>query len=100
MPLLPQSRAEGEAGLQGTAAGASTEGDAALPTRARHRVQLLAAVDALDQFLALEASGNEAGLELGAEELRGAMVCMGRLTGAVGVEDLLGIIFSEFCVGK
>ena len=42
----------------------------------------------------------EAGLELGAEELRGAMVCMGRLTGAVGVEDLLGIIFSEFCVGK
>ena len=92
--------AEGEAGVQGTAAGASTEGDAALPTRARHRVQLLAAIDALDSFLALEASGNEAGLELGAEELRGAMVCMGRLTGAVGVEDLLGIIFSEFCVGK
>jgi tRNA modification GTPase len=35
-----------------------------------------------------------------AEDLRRAADALGRLTGAVGVEDILGAIFSEFCVGK
>lgn len=39
-------------------------------------------------------------LELMAEDLRQAADALGRLTGAVGVEDILGAIFAQFCVGK
>ena len=39
-------------------------------------------------------------LELLAEELRYACRLMGTITGRVDVEDLLGRIFSEFCIGK
>jgi hypothetical protein len=53
-------------GLSGS--GSSNEGEAAIPTRARHRVQLHAALDALDTFLVY--SNNGAELELAAEELR------------------------------
>lgn len=38
--------------------------------------------------------------ELAAEELRRAMLAIARVTGAVDVEDLLGVIFSRFCIGK
>jgi tRNA modification GTPase len=38
--------------------------------------------------------------ELIAEYLRVATDCIGRLTGAVDVEELLGVIFSRFCIGK
>ena len=38
--------------------------------------------------------------ELRAEDLRRAAQSLGRLTGAVDVEDVLGEIFGRFCVGK
>jgi tRNA modification GTPase len=38
--------------------------------------------------------------ELAAEQLRLATGCIGRLTGDVDVEELLGVIFSRFCIGK
>jgi tRNA modification GTPase len=40
------------------------------------------------------------GEELAAEELRVAAHSLGRLLGRVDVEDLLDVIFREFCVGK
>ncbi|TIU61793.1 MAG: hypothetical protein E5W25_28180, partial [Mesorhizobium sp.] len=40
------------------------------------------------------------GQELRAEELRLAADRLGRITGAVDVEDLLDVIFSQFCIGK
>jgi tRNA modification GTPase len=40
------------------------------------------------------------GEELAAEELRGAAVALGRLLGRVDVEDVLDVIFREFCIGK
>jgi len=40
------------------------------------------------------------GEELAAEELRGAAVALGRLLGRVDVEDILDVIFREFCIGK
>jgi tRNA modification GTPase len=40
------------------------------------------------------------GEELAAEELRIAAHCLGRLLGRVDVEDVLNVIFREFCVGK
>jgi tRNA modification GTPase len=40
------------------------------------------------------------GEELAAEELRMAARSLGRLLGRVDVEDILDVIFREFCVGK
>ena len=66
-----------------------------LITRARHRVELEAACEALRRFCA-----GPAPLELKAEELRIAARHLGRLTGEVDAEEILGAIFSEFCIGK
>jgi len=40
------------------------------------------------------------GEELAAEELRAAAHSLGRLLGRVDVEDILDVIFREFCIGK
>jgi tRNA modification GTPase len=68
--------------------------DAPLLTRARHRAALEDCVAALDRALAGGAA------ELVAEDMRLAARSLGRITGRVGVEDILDIIFREFCIGK
>ncbi|WP_316975989.1 tRNA uridine-5-carboxymethylaminomethyl(34) synthesis GTPase MnmE [Shumkonia mesophila] len=65
-------------------------------TRARHREALEACVAALDRFL----SGEGVAPELAAEDLRLATRALGRITGRVDVEDVLDVIFREFCIGK
>ena len=40
------------------------------------------------------------GEELAAEDLRAAACSLGRLLGRVDVEDILDVIFHEFCIGK
>lgn len=67
-----------------------------LPSRLRHVELLNAALEHLNN--ALEA--HQAALELRAEDLRLASDRIGRLSGAVDVEDLLDVIFSQFCIGK
>ena len=63
-------------------------------TRARHRQALERAMVSLDRF-------HQAALpELAAEDLRLAMREIGRITGSVDVEDLLDVIFRDFCIGK
>lgn len=63
-------------------------------TRARHR-------GALEDCRAALARAREAELpELQAEDLRVALRALGRITGRVDVEDLLDVIFREFCIGK
>ncbi|MGE0313915.1 MAG: tRNA uridine-5-carboxymethylaminomethyl(34) synthesis GTPase MnmE [Lautropia sp.] len=47
-----------------------------------------------------QASKGDAALELVAEELRGAHLALQRITGEVTADDLLGVIFSRFCIGK
>jgi tRNA U34 5-carboxymethylaminomethyl modifying GTPase MnmE/TrmE len=37
---------------------------------------------------------------LGAEELRYAARAVGKISGLVDVEDVLDVIFSQFCIGK
>lgn len=63
-------------------------------TRTRHRQALEACVEALDRAL------EEVEPELAAEELRLAAGAIGRITGRVDVEDLLDVVFSDFCIGK
>ena len=63
-------------------------------TRARHRSALTEARDAL-------ARSRSARLpELAAEDLRLAARALGRITGRIDVEDLLDVIFRDFCIGK
>jgi tRNA modification GTPase len=71
--------------------------ESTLVTRARHRGALQETVAALDRALTVDHSGRE---ELIAEELRAAATTLGRLTGRVDVEDVLEVIFREFCIGK
>ncbi len=70
-------------------------GDRILPARLRHVELLRSCVRHLEAAMA----GAE-GLELQAEELRLASEMLGRIVGAVDVEELLGSIFSNFCIGK
>ncbi len=49
---------------------------------------------------ALQRAGAATLPELRAEDLRIALRALGRITGRVDVEDLLDVIFSEFCIGK
>ena len=70
----------------------------AVVTHERQRVTLEAVVRALDG--AIRHAEANAGEELVAEDLRHAATQLGRLTGRVDVEDILDVIFREFCVGK
>jgi tRNA modification GTPase len=83
------------ADIGGRAAAAIGEAGDILPSRLRH-VELL---NETKRFLASALLG-EQGQELRAEELRLAADRLGRIVGAVDVEDLLDVIFSQFCIGK
>jgi tRNA modification GTPase len=75
--------------------GALTAAGEILVTRERHRVALSQAVQALRRAKVLTA-----GEDLVAEELRLAARSLGRLAGRVDVEDVLDVIFRDFCIGK
>ena len=70
----------------------------ALVTRERQRLRLEEALGALDAALAKMAGWE--GEELIAEELRAALTSLGKLTGRVDVEEVLDVIFRDFCIGK
>jgi tRNA modification GTPase len=69
-------------------------GSAPAITRARHRSALADAAEALRRAAQADAP------ELAAEDLRHATHALGRVTGQVDVEDLLDVIFRDFCIGK
>jgi tRNA modification GTPase len=69
----------------------------ALVTRARHRHALESALGALDRAVSEPAPVRD---DVVAEELRLAGRALGRLTGRIDVEDVLDIIFRDFCIGK
>lgn len=64
-------------------------------TRQRHREHITACCAAVEAFLARPHS-----VDMAAEELRLAVRQLGLITGAVDVEQLLDVIFSDFCIGK
>lgn len=75
-----------------------TDDPAAMPAvaQARHRLLLEEAAQSLRDFL----TGSDGDLELRAEDVRRAAHALGRITGRIDVEDVLGAIFSRFCIGK
>ncbi|CAB4470703.1 tRNA modification GTPase TrmE [Rhizophagus irregularis] len=72
----------------------SSTSQVALITQARHREHLRDCLKALENFLVLN------DIVLAAEELRFATHALGKITGRVDVEEILGVIFQQFCIGK
>ena len=71
--------------------------NSALITRERHRVKLNECLKEIDKFLKKDQSKD---LELAAEDLRMATRHLGGIVGKVDVEEILGSIFKDFCIGK
>jgi tRNA modification GTPase len=68
-----------------------------LITRERHRVKLNECLKEIDNFLSKDQNNN---IELAAEDLRMATRHLGSIVGKVDVEEILGSIFKDFCIGK
>lgn len=65
-------------------------------TRERHRLRLIEALAAVQAAR----SALDLAPEMAGEDLRRAADALSRVTGAIGVEDILGQVFSTFCIGK
>jgi len=70
----------------------------AVITRTRHREALQSCLNSVRSAKTALLLGEEP--EIVAEELRAATKSLGRVVGAVDVEDLLDIVFGDFCIGK
>ena len=68
-----------------------------LITRERHRIKLNECLKEIDKFLKKDQNKH---LELAAEDLRMATRHLGGIVGKVDVEEILGSIFKDFCIGK
>jgi tRNA modification GTPase len=65
-------------------------------TRERHRRRLTEALSAVEAGR----TALDLGPEMAGDDLRRAAEALARVTGAIGVEDVLGEVFSTFCIGK
>ena len=68
-----------------------------LVTRERHRIKLNECLNEIDKFLKKDQKKD---IELAAEDLRMATRHLGSIVGKVDVEEVLGSIFKDFCIGK
>jgi tRNA modification GTPase len=80
-------------------AGWQQTGESLYLARERHLIALRAARTHLD-MAAAHAAQDDQSLDLFAEELRLAQDQLSSITGAFTPDDLLGVIFSRFCIGK
>lgn len=67
-------------------------------TRARHRTGIETAL--LNTREAITLIDQDAGAELASENVRLAARALAGVVGEIGVEEILGAVFSEFCIGK
>jgi tRNA modification GTPase len=72
--------------------------DAVLVTNARHHEALRHTAESLDTTLCALDAGTPS--DLVAQDLRAALHYLGTITGAVTTDEVLGEIFSRFCIGK
>jgi tRNA modification GTPase len=80
--------------LQERVGGKADNGNAIPLTRARHRHALEECACAMKRARSAQL------LELAAEDLRIAARALGRITGRVDVEEILDVVFRDFCIGK
>ena len=74
-----------------------TSNNSVLITRERHRVKLNQCLKEIEKFMQKEQNKD---IELAAEDLRMATRHLGSIVGKVDVEEILGSIFKDFCIGK
>ncbi len=74
-----------------------TSSNSALISRERHRVKLNDCLKEINKFLKKDQNKD---IELAAEDLRMATRHLGSIVGKVDVEEILGSIFKDFCIGK
>ncbi len=80
-------------------AGWQQTGESLYLARERHLIALRSAANHLD-LAGEHAAQSDQSLDLFAEELRLAQVQLSSITGAFSSDNLLGVIFSRFCIGK
>ena len=68
-----------------------------LVTRERHRIKLNICLEEIENFLK---KNQKKDIEIAAEDLRLATMHLGSIMGKVDVEEILGSIFKDFCIGK
>ena len=74
-----------------------TSNNSVLVTRERHRTKLNDCLKEIDKFLSKDQNKD---IELAAEDLRMATRHLGSIVGKVDIEEILGSIFKDFCIGK
>jgi len=74
-----------------------TKNSGILITRERHRLKLNECLKEIDNFIKKDQNKD---IELAAEDLRMATRHLGSIVGKVDVEEVLGSIFKDFCIGK
>jgi tRNA modification GTPase len=84
--------------LYDTAIGEGVTTESTVVTNARHHDALRRADEALADVLHSLETGITG--DFVAMDIRRSLACLGEITGEIGVEDLLGNIFSKFCIGK
>lgn len=87
-----------ESWIAGFVSGRAASVEAPVITRARHREKLTAGLSSLKA--ARSALRDDIGAELAAEDIRMALRHLSSVIGRVDVEDVLGAVFSKFCIGK
>ena len=101
---LPVSAATGdgieklESWIARFVSGQAASVEAPVITRARHREKLVAGLSSLKAARA--ALLDDIGAELAAEDIRMALRQLSSVIGRIDVEDVLGAVFSQFCIGK
>jgi tRNA modification GTPase len=85
-----------EARVRALLEGGDEAGEAVVVTRARHREHLEQVLLALERFEAHDGLM----VDLAAEELRIAAAEVGKVTGRIQIDEMLDIIFRDFCIGK
>lgn len=85
--------------LLGAAGWQNQAGEGLFMARERHVHAILRVQQHLDNAAA-HLTGNNPALDLLAEELRLGQNCLNEITGEFSSDDLLGVIFTQFCIGK
>ncbi len=94
--LAPRDIQKVREALEQRVVAALGSGDAPLATRIRHGESLREAQLRLSRAL----DALEPAVELAAEDVRLAARALARVTGRIGAEDILDVVFSSFCIGK
>lgn len=101
---LLKIRLEGSGGVgEDSESSSKAQGSIPVITRARHRHHMTLAVEALSVFMEGRTGDNPLlylPMDIATEELRIAAKEIGSITGIIHVEEVLDVVFSEFCIGK